>query len=573
MSGGPADARGCAWLVERPVASVTPEDMDDVTREIVATARAFAQGRVAPLLERMERGELDLNVGLLREAGALGLLAPEVPEEHGGLDLPKIVSTVIAEEMGALTGGFAVTFGAHATIGTLPLVWFGTDEQKRRHLPGLASGEAIAAYALSEASSGSDALGARSRAVLDADGAHYRLTGGKMWISNAGFADLFTVFAKVDGDHFTAFLVERDAPGLALGAEEHKMGIRSSSTRALLLEEVVVPAGNVLGEIGAGHRIAFNVLNVGRYKVGANCLGAAKRALRLSAAYAAERRAFGRAIAEFGLMRHKLGEMAARIFALESVIHRAIGSIDAAVAGHRSSALEPAAIEEFAVEASIVKVLGSEVLDACVDEGVQIHGGYGFSAEYEIERLYRDSRINRIFDGTSEINRLLITGMLLRRARRGTLPLLEADRARPPAAGSDDALERLRRLCLVLLGAAVRRFGDDLGEEQEVMAAVADIAIELYAAESAALRAGRPGAPDVHRAMAELVLERAWRRSQSAVSGVAGRIGAAGEALLRSEAARRPPGGPADLVALRRGVADAVLASTGYPALASVPVT
>ncbi len=565
MAGEAIATRGGGWLLERPATIFTPEDVDRVTRDIREAARAFVQREVAPLVPRMEAGELDHNVTLMRKAGDLGLLAAEVPEAYGGLDLPRSVAAVIAEEMGA-TAGFAVTYGAHASLGTLPLVYFGTDEQKRRYLPRLACGEWIAAYALTEPGAGSDALAAATTALRSADGARWVLRGTKMWISNAAFADLFTVFAKVDGERFTAFLVERDSPGLVLGAEEHKMGIRSSSTRVLGLDGVEVPAANLLGQIGQGHKIAFGVLNVGRYKLGAGAVGAARRALELCTAYAGERRQFGRPIARFGLIRHKLGEMAARIFAAESALYRTLGLIDAEPAERSGSGALPAGIAECAVEASIVKVLATEVLDHCVDEAVQIHGGMGFSAELEIERAYRDSRINRIFEGTSEINRLLIAGMLLKRGI-GEEPPSQPPQSRSGARHDPDlaAVDELKQLVRTLAGAAAQRFGTELDEEQEVLAAIADGAIGAYAAESAVLRARRLG-DDAHLAMAALTLARC--RAQAA--------GAAGAALARiagSDQAGRtrpvePPlaaAEPVDVIALRRRVADAVIGSGGSP--------
>jgi alkylation response protein AidB-like acyl-CoA dehydrogenase len=566
--------RGGGWLLERPEAVFIPEDVDEVTAQIAATTRAFVERDVMPVLRRMEEGELDLNVDLMRRAGEAGLLGAEVPERYGGLDLPKTVSIVIAEQMAA-AGGFAVTYGAHTSIGTLPLVYFGTEEQKARYLPKLARGELLAAYALTEPGSGSDALGAKARAELSDDGATYRLTGTKAWISNAGFADLFTVFAKVDGDKFTAFLVERGFPGLSLGEEERKMGIKSSSTRLLLLDDVPVPVGNVLGEVGRGHKIAFNVLNVGRYKLGAGAVGGARRVLGVSAAYAKERHQFGRPIATFGLMRHKLAEMAVRTFAAESALYRTMGLVDAALEDREGADAVLAGIEEYAVECSIIKVLCSEVLDHCVDEAVQIHGGYGFSAEYEVERAYRDSRINRIFEGTNEINRLLIPGMLLKRAMRGELPLvaaatrLQSELLQPSFDEPEDAelaaVEDLKRLALLVAGAAVQRFGAALEEEQEVLAAVSDVMIDAYATESALLRARRLGSK-APLAMARIRLASARARAGEAAATALPRLAEGDDARLLLSAARRlTKAEPVDLIALRREVADAVLEADGYP--------
>lgn len=565
--------KGGGWLLEAPERVYTPEDFDESVKEIARTTRTFVEKEVLPLLERMEHGELELNVPLMRKAGELGLLAIDVPEEYGGLDLPKVISTVVAEELSG-TGGFSVTYGAHTSIGTLPLVYFGTEEQKRKYLPKLASGEWIAAYCLTELGSGSDALAAKTRATLSADGKHYVLNGVKQWISNAGFANLFTVFAKVDGEHFTAFLVERDTPGLSFGPEEKKMGIKASSTRQVILEDVKVPVENVLGEIGKGHKIAFNVLNVGRYKLGAGAVGGAKRALELSAKYAKERHQFGRPIGSFGLIQHKLGEMATRIYAAESAVYRTVGLIDEALQGKKGPEAVMAGIEEYAVEASIIKVLGSEVLDYVVDEGVQIHGGYGYSQEYPIERAYRDARINRIFEGTNEINRLLIPGMLLRRALKGQLPLFQAamklqkELLEPSFEEPEDLqahqVAGLKKLALMVAGLAAQKYGQKVEEEQEVLGAVADILIDAYAAESALLRARRLGG--VAPAMARLYLLQALDRAQAWALSVLPRLVEGDEARVVYSAARRlTKHEPVDLVALRREVAGAVLEAEGYP--------
>ena len=565
--------KGGGWLLEVPERVYTPEDFDESVKEIARTTRTFVEKEVLPLLERMEHGELELNVPLMRKAGELGLLAIEVPEEYGGLDLPKVISTVVAEELSG-SGGFSVTYGAHTSIGTLPLVYFGTEEQKRKYLPKLASGEWIAAYCLTEPGSGSDALAAKARATLSEDGKYYILNGVKQFISNAGFAHLFTVFAKVDGEHFTAFLVERDTPGLSFGPEEKKMGIKASSTRQVILEDVKVPVENVLGEIGKGHKIAFNVLNVGRYKLGAGAVGGAKRALELSAQYATQRVQFGRPIGRFGLIQQKLGEMVSRIYAAESAVYRTVGLIDEALEGKKGAEAVMAGIEEYAVEASIIKVLGSEVLDYVVDEGVQIHGGYGYIQDYPIERAYRDARINRIFEGTNEINRLLIPGMLLRRALKGQLPLIQAaqklqkELLEPSFEEPEDVelhqIAGLKKLALMVAGLAVQKYGQQVEEEQEVLGAVADILIDAYAAESALLRARRLGG--VAQAMTRIYLVQALDRAQSLALSVLPRLVEGDEARVVYSAARRlTKHEPADLVALRREVAEAVLEAQGYP--------
>ena len=565
--------KGGGWLLEVPERVYTPEDFDESVKEIARTTRTFVEKEVLPLLERMEHGELELNVPLMRKAGELGLLAIEVPEEYGGLDLPKVISTVVAEELSG-SGGFSVTYGAHTSIGTLPLVYFGTEEQKRKYLPKLASGEWIAAYCLTEPGSGSDALAAKARATLSEDGKYYILNGVKQFISNAGFAHLFTVFAKVDGEHFTAFLVERDTPGLSFGPEEKKMGIKASSTRQVILEDVKVPVENVLGEIGKGHKIAFNVLNVGRYKLGAGAVGGAKRALELSAQYATQRVQFGRPIGRFGLIQQKLGEMASRIYAAESAVYRTVGLIDEALSGKKGAEAVMAGIEEYAVEASIIKVLGSEVLDYVVDEGVQIHGGYGYIQEYPIERAYRDARINRIFEGTNEINRLLIPGMLLRRALKGQLPLMQAaqrlqkELLEPSFEEPEDLelhqVQNLKKLALMVAGLAVQKYGQGVEEEQEVLGTVADILIDAYAAESALLRARRLGG--LAPVLARIYLVQALDRAQAGALSVLPRLVEGDEARVVYSAARRlTKREPADLVALRREVAEAVLEAQGYP--------
>lgn len=568
--------KGGGWLLEKPEQIFTPEDFDDTTRMIQETVRQFVEKEYRPVAEAMEHGALEHNIPLLKKCGELGLLGVEVSEEYGGLDLPKTVSTVIAEAL-AGTGGFSVSYGVQTSIGLLPLVYWGTKAQKDKYLAKMVSGELIAAYCLTEPQSGSDAMGAKTRAELSEDGKHYILNGTKMWISNAGFAHLFTVFAKTK-EGLTAFLVEQGTPGLRLGGEEKKMGIKASSTRQVFLEDVKVPVENVLGELGKGHKIAFNVLNVGRYKLGAGAIGGSKGALALSAKYAKERVAFGQPIANFGLIQQKLAEMAARIFAGESAVYRTMGMIDEALSSlDKANAAEAvlAGIEEYAIEASIIKVLGSEVLDYVVDEGVQIHGGYGYSAEYEIERAYRDSRINRIFEGTNEINRLLIPGMLLRRAMKGELPLFDAamklqkELLEPSFDEPEDKelaqLEGLKKLALAVLGLAALKYGKKIEEEQEVLAVAADILIDIFAAESALLRA-RKLEEKVYAEMAQLCLYQALDRAQAAALSILPRLAEGDDMRLMASAARRlTKHDPTDLVELRRRIAARVLEADGYP--------
>ncbi|MGH9489250.1 MAG: acyl-CoA dehydrogenase family protein, partial [Terriglobales bacterium] len=446
----------------------------------------------------------------------LGLTAIDIPESYGGLGLDFASSTLVYDRL-AKYASFSVSFGGHTGIGMLPILYFGTEAQKRKYLPKLAASDWIGAYALSEAGSGSDALAARARADLAPDGKHYLLNGEKMWITNAGFADLFTVFAKIGGEQFTAFLVEKDFPGVSVGAEENKMGIKGSSTRALILNNAEVPAENLLGEAGKGHHIAFNILNVGRFKLGAGCAGGARTALEQAVAYAKQRKGFGKPIAEFGLVAQMLADMALGVYACESAVYRTVGLIDARLeAVNKDAADAPAqirrALEAAAVECSIAKVYGSEMLDQAVDNNVQIHGGYGFVREYPAERGYRDSRVNRIFEGTNEINRLLITGMLLRRAMKGELPLLAeinaitqevmaggglaaaGEHGGAPLAAEMRQVEGVRKLALLLAGAAFQKYREGLEQEQEVLAGLADLIIQVFVLQSALLRAQKMAA-------------------------------------------------------------------------------
>lgn len=484
----------------------TPEDFTEEHLMIAKTAEDFVEKEVQPVLERLENHEFDITVKLLKEAGELGLLAADVPEEYEGLGLDKITSSLITEKM-AGGGGFALSHGAHVGIGSLPIVLFGNEEQKKRYLPALASGEKLAAYALTEPGSGSDALGARTTAKLNAEGTHYILNGEKQWITNAGFADVFVVYAKIDGEQFTAFIVDRDLPGVSTGAEEKKMGIKSSSTRTLILEDVAVPVENLLGEIGKGHVIAFNILNIGRYKLAIGAVGGSKKAFDMTVKYANGRQQFKTPISQFNLTKEKFGTLASEIYAAESSVWRTIGLYEenqGKLSDEETKDIKKLAdsIAEYAIECSLNKFFGSEVLAHVVDEGVQIHGGYGFMQEYPIERAYRDARIQRIFEGTNEINRLLVPGTLVKKAMKGELPLFQKAMALQeelmmlmpeepgdePLAQEKYLVRQAKKLALVAAGLSAQKFGKKLEAEQEILANVADITSYVYAMESVVLR-------------------------------------------------------------------------------------
>lgn len=499
--------RGGAFLLEQidPNLVFTPEDINEEQKMIAKTTEDFVKDQVWPVLPEIEEHQFEHTIRLLKEAGELGLLAADVPEKYDGLGLDKISSSLITEKI-ALARSFALSHGAHVGIGSLPIVFFGTHEQKQKYLPDLASGKKIAAYALTEPSSGSDALGAKTTAVLSDDGKYYILNGEKQWITNAGFADVFVVYAKVDGEHFSAFIVERDFPGVSVGPEEKKMGIKGSSTRTLILQDAKVPVENLLGEVGKGHKIAFNILNIGRFKLAVGTLGSSKRGIELAAKYAKERKQFNIPIAKFGLIREKLANMAIKTYALESMSYRIAGMMEKGLEGVEDAEGEivAKAIADLAIECSISKVFGSEVLDYVVDEGVQIHGGYGFMNEYEIENMYRDSRINRIFEGTNEINRLLIPATLMRKALKGELPLMQVassleeelmmmmpylpDDDAPVLEAEEHYVENAKKVFLMIAGLAVQKYEQQLTKEQEIVRDIADIVIETFAMESALLR-------------------------------------------------------------------------------------
>ncbi|MBL5767183.1 acyl-CoA dehydrogenase family protein [Heyndrickxia sporothermodurans] len=481
----------------------TPEDYSDEQKMIAKTTEDYVNNEVVPQVEYLEKHEFDRSVKLLKSAGDLGLLGADVPEEYGGLELDKVSSALISEKM-AKVGGFSISHGAHVGIGSLPIVLFGNEEQKKKYLPLLATGEKLAAYALTEPSSGSDALGAKTTAKLNEAGTHYILNGEKQWITNAGFADVFVVYAKIDGDKFSAFIVEREYPGVSTGAEEKKMGIKSSSTRTLILEDAEVPVENLLGEVGKGHKIAFNILNIGRYKLGVGTVGGSKSAFEITVKYANQRKQFKTPISAFNLTKEKLATMASKIYAAESSVYRTVGLFDERMSHVDVKDGQEIAnsIAEYAIECSLNKVFGSEVLDYVVDEGVQIHGGYGFMDEYEISRAYRDSRINRIFEGTNEINRLIVPGTLMKKAMKGELPLLQKVQSLQeelmmmmPEEIGDGALDQekyltrsAKKVALMVAGLGAQKFGTKLEQEQEVLVNVADIISLAYAMESVVLR-------------------------------------------------------------------------------------
>jgi butyryl-CoA dehydrogenase len=600
---------GGSFLITDPIAAdcFFPEDFTEEQRQIAETTANFAVNEIMPASDQIEAKDFAVTKRLLKEAAELGLTAIDIPEEYGGLEMDKMSSAIVAENI-SKQASFSVAFSAHVGIGTLPLVWYGTAEQKRKYLPKIASGEIISAYALSESTSGSDAVNARTRAVLSADGKTYTLNGEKMWISNAGFADLFTVFAKCaipDGpdagpdagkEKLTAFLIERGTPGFTQGKEEHKLGIRGSSTCPLILTDCVIPAGNLLGEVGKGHHIAFNILNVGRYKLGNAAIGGGRMALNNGIRYAIDRKAFGKSISEFGLIQEKIANCATGIFVGGAVCYRTVGLIDKALAGIPSEAKNDTKeiqkrIEEYAVECSIVKVWASEMLDMVVDEVLQIFAGYGYVEEYPAERAYRDARINRIFEGTNEINRLIITGWLMKSAMSGKLALMPAikklmdevmsgpsekiDRE-GPLADEQNLLANAKKLTLFVAGAATQRYMQQIADEQEVMGAIADMIIEVFAMESAILRAEKIAAGNlaagqdseasaIYVAMARIYADKAMSTIELSARKVIAAV-AEGD-MLRTQLTilrRLSKHDSADTISLRRQVARHVIHAGKY---------
>jgi alkylation response protein AidB-like acyl-CoA dehydrogenase len=583
--------RGGAFLITHsaPQDVFTPADLTDDQRLIGQTAEEFVKKEVVPLIPELEQHKQGLMAQTLRKAGEIGLLGGAIPELYGGAGLDKVSATVLAEKLAGYAS-FAVSHGGHAGIGTIPIVYFGTEAQKQKYLPKIATGELLSCYCLSEPQAGSDSLAARTRAVLSPDGKNWILNGQKMWITNGGFADVYVVFAKVDGEKFSCFIVERGTPGFSVGAEEKKMGIKGSSTVPIFFENAPVPKENLLHEIGRGHIVAFNTLNVGRFSLGAYCLGGAKEVLAASSKYSKERTAFGKSLSEFGLIKTKLGEMAIRIYAVESMIYRSAGMVEAGVgtpaAGADQSQQAMQVLEEYAIESSISKVAGSETVDYCADEAVQIFGGYGFHEDYPVARAYRDSRINRIFEGTNEINRMLIIQMLMKRAMAGILPLIPAatklaeevlagpsfeEASTGAFAEEERSLAQAKKIFLLAAGTAVEKFREQLAEQQEIVAALANVVMDVYAMESSLRRAQKAAASrgeaagvmgDAARAFIYDAMDRVEKEARTALAATAD-----GDTLLTQLAVLRrfAKHSPLDTIALRRRVADAVLAQHRYP--------
>ena len=541
--------KGGSFILEdhRPEDVFTPEDTNDEQRMIAQTAAEFSQKEVIPLDAEIESKSYEVHRKLLRKAGELGLLSIDIPEQYGGAGLDLLSSLVASENLSG-QASFSGTVGAHTTIGTLPIVYFGNDEQKKKYLPKLATGEWVGAYALTESGSGSDALAAKTTAKLSEDGKHYILNGQKMWITNAGFADVFIVFAKVDGDKFTGFIVERTFPGVSIAPEEHKMGLNGSSTCAVNLEDARIPAENLLGEIGKGHHIAFNILNIGRLKLGVSSIAGARRLTGIATEYAKQRHQFGVPIASFGLIKHKLAEMAIRAYAGECMIYRTVGMIEEALSSVDRNIPKEAlkAIEDYAVECSIIKVTGSEYLAYACDEAVQVFGGNGYSSDYPVERAYRDARISRIYEGTNEINRLIIAGQFLRRAAKGENALFAAakklqDEVLSPSmpeelaetlfAAERAALTSCKKAIVAVLGSAALKYRDKATQEQEVLAAASDMIMDVFAMESAMLRTEKLAAAkgeancalqiDAARVFASDAIERVERNAKHALAAMA----------------------------------------------------
>ncbi|MFN2454690.1 MAG: acyl-CoA dehydrogenase family protein [Pyrinomonadaceae bacterium] len=581
--------KGGSFLIEEraPEDIFTPEDFTEEQGMIAETTRDFVDAEVRPALPALEKHDWDLARELIKKCADLGLLGANIPEEYGGLGLDQASGLLVAENIGRASS-FGVTFGAQVGIGTMPIVYFGNEATKKKYLPRIASGEIVAAYALTEAGSGSDALAAKTTARLSEDGTHYVLNGEKMWISNAGFADIFVVFAKIDGDKFSGFVVER-GEGLSTGAEEHKMGIKGSSTRAVILSNVRVPVENLLGEVGKGAKIAFNILNIGRFKLGASCLGGMKLIMHDAIRYANERHQFGKPISSFGAIKGKLAEMAIRTWVGEAMTYRIVGLIESAIgdAAKADSAAKLQAIEEYAAECSVIKVALSEYCDYAADEMVQIYGGYGYSADYPAERAYRDSRINRIFEGTNEINRMLIPGILMKRAMSGKLALLPAaqklmDEVLSPSMPNldeDDNIlaaemklaQNAKKVALMTLGTAAQKYMMVLAEQQEILMNIADIVTDAYAMESAILRAQKIATAQGEEAAARFVdmtrvfCNDAVGRIEAHAKNALAAMSEGDELRTLLAALRRfNKHTPVDTVAARRRIADTLIKANRY---------
>ena len=585
-------AKGGSFLLDAalPQDVFTPADVNDDQRLIGQTAEEFVIKEVFPHIKDLENKKPGLMASLVKKAGEIGLMSGGIPEEYGGAGLDKIAGMVLTEKL-SLYGGFAVTHGAHAGIGTLPIVYFGTEEQKKKYLPKLATGELIGAYCLSEPQAGSDSQNSLTRAELNKEGTHYILNGQKMWITNGGFADLYIVFAKVDGEKFTAFIVERAFEGCKPGNEEHKMGIHGSSTTPVFLENCKVPKENVLHEIGRGHIVAFNILNAGRFTLGASGVGAAKQILSISSKYAKERKAFGKSIGEFGLLKEKMAEMAIQLFAVESMVYRSAGNMETAMVAAAGSGDKVKntmqVLDEYAIESSISKVYGSEMLDYVVDEAVQIFGGYGFHEDYPVCRAYRDSRINRIFEGTNEINRMLIIQMLMKRAMSGQLALMPAamklaeeilagpsfeETPEGVLAEEGRVVANAKKIFLQAAGGALQKFREKLAEEQELIGALSNIVMEIYGMESCLLRAQKAAAAkgeaptqvmiDAARVFISDAMERVEHEAKRALAAVNDGDMLTAQMAVLKRFGKRPA---VNTIALRRNVAAAVQAQDRYP--------
>ena len=583
-------ARGGSFLIEDHAhANVfTPEDFSEEQRMIAQTAEEFMEKEMAPRIPEILALKYEVTRELMRKAGELGLLAVEIPEAYGGLGLDKVSGCLVSEKS-ARDGSFAVSFMGHTGIGSLPIVYFGSEAQKQKYLPKFASGEWVSSYSLSEASSASDAMNAKAKAVLSLDGKSWILNGEKMWLTNAGFADVYITFAKVDGEHFSCFILEKGMPGVSLGPEEKKTGIKGSSTRPLILQDAQIPKENLLGEIGKGHKIAFNILNVGRFKLGAGVTGGAKLAMKGAIEYGKSRIAFGQPITDFGLVREKIAEMAIRIYASESIVYRTAGMIDKNLegVGVDDSALALKRIEEYDVECSMIKVWCSEMVDYVVDETVQIFGGAGYVEDYPAERYWRDARVNRIFEGTNEINRLLVPGRLIRKAMKGELPLFQKAMALmdeltsgPPTAASDggflaaeDAMvSGAKKIALMCLGTAVQKYQQALTDEQEILGLFADIAMETYALETVVIRTRKrgqrqgEGRTTLQAAAARCFAQDAMDRIETTARRLLSAL-EEGDTLRTLLAAlkRFAKRETLNTVALRRPVATAAIEAGGYP--------